>query len=318
MLSFEVFLRGARRLSDRVTYQILLVAIAILEAFLGLLYLLLRNPTAGKMVVAPIFLGIVAFVLLVFTWGALSLAAAERGPTGASEVLGSAVQHFGTFIGIALLIVACAAGLAIGLVLLAFIGLGGSTTAPILGLLTPVFLLGGGLGLVTLISVWRLAFAVAAVENSGAGLALRRAVLLIRERTSDTLLFLAADQAIVMGLFTSVVAPLLVGAAIGVAGESAALAGGMASDFSSSLFQGSGRLDRVGPALLGAFALAFGLLVAGSLLAFSTGNMVAFYESIGPHFTAAPPAQRFCDRCGAARSESEAFCDVCGLATVMV
>lgn len=315
----EIFYRAARRLTNRTTYIIVLVSALAAAVPISLLHALFRNEGAG--IFAASLISIVwGWLTWTFELGALSIAATEPpGSSSASIVLRLALSSFGSFLGTALVMVGVVILVALALAVVALIGLGGTTTAPLLALLTPVFLIVGGLGSLLLVAVFRLAFAAVAVESAGATSAVRRAWVLVRDRTADVALWLISDAALVGGGVLALTFVVLVGALFGFAVEAIFFLGGTSFDAAN------GGID-VNAGIVGAFLLLlcgglFLSLVVGAIASFSTGSAVGFYLAIREGADPAPDRAAlglsFCDHCGAPRTRGSAFCDRCGIAVAV-
>ncbi|MEA2828487.1 MAG: hypothetical protein QOG43_2926 [Actinomycetota bacterium] len=312
----EIFHRGARRLASRTTYVIVLLVALAGVVPVALLAAVVRNEKTAALIV-PI-IGIVwGWLTWTFALGALSIAATERpGTSTASAVLNLTLASFGSFLGVSLMVVGMVLLVLLALALVALIGLGGSTTAPILAILTPVFLVVGGVGLLLVVAVIRLAFAGIAVDSAGASAAVRRSWLTIRDRTADVALWLIGDAALVGGGVLALTFIVVVGAAIGVAVQAVFLLGGTIVDAVN---------DEVNleAGVFGAFVWLlcielFLSVVAGAVASFSTASAVGFYQTVSqPTLSAldrAPVELTFCDQCGTPRSAGSSFCDGCGAA----
>jgi len=311
----QIFLRGARRLADRRTY-VIVVAGGVLAAVPPAVVAALAGKDPATLLVALGLAFIWAWLLVVYTWGALSIAATEQpSHERAGAVLRAAWARYGSFLGAAAIILAGGIVIVFALTIVALIGKGGTTTAPILAVLTPVFLAGGiAVFLLTLLA--RLTFAVIAVEGGPATLAVRRAWQVMRRRTSETILWLAVDTAIVGGVFWAVIVPVVAGGASGLSIE-VRFYGREAFE---SIFEGT--VDVAG-AVIGAIVWTlivgtFALLVLGALASFSIGSAVGYYQAVGASVQAVgrpggvPAVQPFCDQCGSPRSPGSGFCDACG------
>lgn len=307
-----IFERGARRLADRATYAIVLITAVAAVVPLVLLVAISGDSTTGS--AAVLLVGIVwAWLTWTFAWGALSIAATEQPHTArTSAILRTTLARYATFLGVTLWLFLALLGVGLGLVLLALVGLGDTTTAPLLAVLTPVFLVVGGVGLLVLVIVSRLAFAIVALESSSSAIAIRRAIRLVRSRLGDVLFWLIGDAALVGAGVAALTSIVLTGAAVAVIVQGGFFLGGALSD----VVDGTVDLDA------GAVAVAiwflslslFGSVVAGAASSFSAGTAVGFYQAI--QRLAAPSRQAVsavCSRCGAVLGTDARFCDTCGL-----
>jgi hypothetical protein len=307
-----IFHRGARRLADRATYAIVLVTTVVAVVPLALLSAISGDSASGA--AAATLVGIVwAWLTWTFSWGALSIAALEQPhSTGASAILRATLARYATFLRVTLWLFLAVLGVGLGLVLLALVGLGDTTTAPLLAVLTPVFLVVGGVGLLVLVVVTRLAFAIVAVESASSGAAIRRAIRLMRTRPADVLFWLIGDAALVTAGVAALMSIVMTGAALAVLVQGAFFVGSALSD----VVDGTVDLDA------GAVAMAiwflslslFGSVLAGAASSFSAGTAVAFYQAVqnvgAPRRQASSPV---CSRCGAVLESDARFCDTCGL-----
>lgn len=307
-----IFQRGARRLADRATYAIVLVTTVAAVVPLGLLSAISGDSTSGA--AAVMLVGIVwAWLTWTFAWGALSIAATEQPrTTRASAIFRATLARYATFLGVTLWLFLAALGVGLGLVLLALVGLGDTTTAPLLAVLTPVFLVVGGAGLLALIIVTRLAFAIVAVESVGSAAAIRRAIRLMRSRTADVLFWLIGDAALVTAGVAALTSIVMTGAALAVLVQGGFFVGSALSD----VVDGTVDLD-AGAVAVAIWLLSvslFGAVVAGVASSFSAGAAVGFYQAVG-HGGSAPhqPGAPVCSRCGAVLVTDARFCDTCGL-----
>lgn len=309
----QIYLRGARRLADRKTYVLLLVGIlagGLPPAALALMAVRDVESAAVLFVISMIWL----WVVIILTWGSLNVAATEQPRhRTAADVIRATWKLGLSFLGAAVMLALIAIAAVLGLTLLALIGSGGTSTAPILAVLTPVFLLVGGIGYLAFILVSRLAFATIALENAGAVPSIRRAVVLVRRRTAEALLWVAGDAAIAAGVMSAIVWPVLTGAGAALVIEAV---------LSADAFEqiGSGEID-AGSVLFGAAVSVivmgtFLLLVFGALAAFSAGSAVGLCVALQPaaRRDPVPPvgASSFCDQCGERKAVDATFCDLCG------
>lgn len=311
----QLYLRGARRAVCRTTYEILLVGIVLAVLPSMLVFALVRNSSGLALVAAIVGVVIWVWAVRTFVAGALAMAATERpGLARTSAILAATRARLGTFLCVSLILALGQIAVLLGLLILGLVGFGGRATAPVIGLLTPVFLLGGGISLLGSIVVKRLAIAAVAAEPLRANAAIRKARALARRRLASVALWLAAEFALVVGLFVAAVIPLLIGAAWGV--------GFQALFFFQSVedTSGSGGVT-VGAGFWLVSVIIFLLLVLGGMESFSVGSAGAFYEAEGaapqpPQAAAAmasPAADvAFCDQCGRAQPAGAPFCDVCG------
>ena len=297
-------------LARRATWVIVLVTTVATAVPLALLSALAGDSSASGAAVTLVAL-VWGWLTWTFTWGALSVAAVERvGVTTPSEVFHATFDRFGKFLAVTLLLLAAALGTGIALVILAVVGLGDTTTAPLLAILTPVFLVVGGFGLLVLVATGRLAFAAVAVDACPASAAVRRALALLRTRLADVLFWMIGDAALVGAGIGALTSLIMTGALLGVLLQGSFFVGGVLTDFLN------GDLDVDAGAVAVALWLLsvslFGSLVAGVASSFSAGTGVGFYQAVQGR---APVhgGGSVCGRCGAAVVADARFCDRCGL-----
>lgn len=307
-----MFHRGARRLADRTTYAIVLVTTVATVVPLAVLGALSAGSTSGSATVTLV--GTVwAWLTWTFAWGALSIGSVERrGTSRTAAVFRATLARYATFLGVTLWLFLGALGVGLGLVLLTLVGLGGTTTAPLLAVLTPVFLIVGGVGLLVFMVVTRLAFAIVAVEGTPSAVAVRRAMQLVRTRLADVVFWLIGDAALVAAGVAALTAIVMTGAALAALLQGGFFVGGALPD----IVDGTADVDA------GAVAVAiwflslsvFGSVVAGAASSFSAGTAVGFYQAVqGVEPSLRRAEHPVCSRCGAGIGADARFCDTCGL-----
>lgn len=315
----DVFHRGARRLADPTTYVILLIT--SLAATVPITLLGALNPDSSSGRLAVVLLSIVwGVVVAVFTWGALTVAATEDPrASGASGVFRITLARFGYFLAVVLLLVGMAFVVALCLCVPALIGLGGTTTSPLLALLTPVFLIVGGIGVLVAVAVARLAFAAVALEASRPMVALRQAWSMVRTRRSDVLLWFLGDGAMLTGGLVAVVTLVAAGGAAGVLLQGIFLLIGTGSDIAGDGIDVDAGV--VGISIFVFIITTFASILAGAACSFTAGTAVGLYDSAGTPAARGParlPAElAFCDQCGTPRTGSSSYCDACGAAVAV-
>jgi hypothetical protein len=325
----DVFQRGARRVADYATYIIVLcIYLGATLPAAALIAATARQHGSGRwafMILALIWEGLAA----ILAGAALTIAAVERpGLTRPSEVLGEALRHFATYLAITLLLVGSVAAAFALLVIVGSIGLGGTATAPILALLTPLFLIIGGVGLLALSATARLAFASAAVESHRAGPAVAHTWRLVRTHRADILLWLFGDGALLVGAVATVVAVIAIGATAATSIQAAFFSAGVGQGLSH--LGGSARPGIAGAAIWLAIVGSFIALLVGAATSFQTGTAVGVYlrlrttaqQDVRHRGAAGHGAEGdftsfivgFCDRCGSAAPAGARYCDACGAA----
>lgn len=309
-----IYLRGARRVADPRTYVILLLGI-LLGAVPPVLLVSLTARDAGSALVVVILAAIWLWVVGTFTWGALHMAAADHpGRRATSDVLRATMTRLGAFLCVSLLLLAGAIAGACGLSIIAMIGLGGTSTAPILALVTPVFLVVGGLGYLGLVLFSRLAFAAVAVDGTSATTSLRRSVWTVRKRPMESIFWAAGDAVLQTGLVTAFALPVLTGASLGLAIEGRFYGIDAFQEIVDGTVDGAAAV--IGLLLWLVIVGTFVLLTLGGLASFGAGSSVGFWQALpGDAVRPAAPrtaARAFCDECGAPKAAGATFCDACG------
>ncbi|MGH9280298.1 MAG: hypothetical protein ACRD12_19635 [Acidimicrobiales bacterium] len=330
MAWFDLFARGARRLTDRTTYVVLLLGVVVGGAPPLLLSLLIRdNSDAGAVLAMWIISTIWAWLTITFVWGALSVAAVERpSESTPAAVLGLTARLFGSFLAVTCILAAASLVVLFGLVVLSLPGKGGTSTAPIEAVLTPILLVVGGLGVLTLLIMLRLSFAIVAVDSAPSARAVGRAWRLLRRRTSDILLYIATDTVVVVGVVLGVLLPVLYGAAWAMGIEASFFVQGQLDDFYNGVLTGDFSGSNLKFGALGAFLFAcvllmFVMIAVGAVGSFSLGSSVGFYlmttDGAGGVVSERRELRvaRFCDGCGVPATTGAQFCDSCGLELVL-
>lgn len=318
----QLFARGIRRLTDRRTYIVLLIGWAVLIFASIVCKALVDNDFDSGVVIGPAFGALIGWPAMTFIWGGFHLSAVERPELSRPGALIQAtLRKLGTFLGVTLILagVTVIGGLIVSLLLLP--ARGGPNMLPLLAMLTPLALLLSGLGLLALVTMMRLAFAAAACDSITASEAVTRAWQLFRRRASDTLLWLAADGAILLGLGVLVIGPVVVGSYIVLGAEVVLFAVGSFFDFLTNTPTNAGAA-KVGFYLQSLVISTFFVMVLGAVASHAAGSSVAFYRSTskggGPGLPKEAAVRSFCDHCGAPRDDEEAgYCDSCGSALVV-
>lgn len=317
----DVYMRGARRLADPATYVVLLVGVLLSIVCTALPVIIwLGNQEFGTFVASSLIGVVLSWLNASFVIGALHVAGASPpGRTRPGTVLRTTADKFGSFLGVTAILFGFTVLAVLAMLVPALLGFGGTSFAPVLAVLTPIFQIVSGVGLVLLIIVGRLAFASVAVESSSAGLAVRRGMFLARRQTAEVLLWLAGDTALSLGILFAILIPVLVGASIGSTIQGSFLGLDVAEDFIRGTDSGSGAV--LGAVLFWFFSSAFGVIATGMLSAFGAGSAVGFSDAMisqarSPRSTPVPP-EPFCDQCGSLRKPGSAYCDTCGSLLVL-
>lgn len=317
----DVYMRGARRLADPGTYVILLVGVLLSIVCTALpIIIWLGNPRFGTFLASSLIGVLLSWLNACFVLGALHVAAASpAGRVRPVAVLRTTADKFGAFLGVTAILFGCTVLVVLAMLVPALLGFGGTSFAPVLAVLTPMFQIIGGVGVVLLVLVARLAFASVALESSSAGLAVRRGMFLARRQTSEVVLWLAGDTALSVGVFLAVLVPVLLGGALGSGIQGSFLGFDLVPNFLSGPGSGGGAV--LGAVIFWSFSSAFAVIATGMLSAFGAGSAVGFSDAMisqarSPRSTPAPP-EPFCDQCGALRRAGSAYCDTCGSMLVL-
>lgn len=308
----DIFVSGARRLTDWTTYAILLAGI-VAGGVVPLIWRYTSVNTDSSGVIVLLALSYLwLYLVVVFTWGALTVSSLDGQPLTVSWVFGSTLARFPSFLAASFLLLLVLGATAGVLILLA---LALSSAESLLGALTPVFLLGGGLVLLLVTYLWRMSFAAVAVDDCGGVEGIRRAWALARTRSGEAVLYLAADTAVAYGLALGVVGTVLIGAQVALGAPAAAVATGLVQD----VYTGDLKLPDQGDATAIAFItvsiIVFLLMAFGAVASFSAGSSVGFYNAATQSIAFSPgpePGGQYCDQCGLPAVSGSAFCDRCG------
>lgn len=328
----KVFRGGVCRLVDPTTYHVAVLGAIFTWGLILLLAVAVDDDSGGETVAGLIAL-VWSFLVWAGMWGAFAVATSRDGRTRFGEAMSGLFAQFGSFLGAAALILVMTIGAFLVLMLLALMALAGSSTAPIVALLTPLFIIGGGVVVVIAFHWQILAFGAIATERVGPAEAVSRGWRRARRALTDAALWAVGNGAVNAGILVGILSFFAFGALVAYGLEMQFIVEGAQRELDRSLgdgfFSGTDVLEAIE-----AYDATVQILVATTVLtiaslfnvwsAVSVGTGVTFYSAEGTGARAAAPAggaayparpaaaPRFCDRCGTRATSESQFCESCG------